>query len=943
MTFTGCNVLCRKFEMRYLFIVIALLSVLLGNAQDSKGSLVGKLTDNELGNEPLPFANVLIKGTTTGTTTDFDGLYEIPGIEPGIYTVVYSYLGYKTIEIPNVTIESGKVTTVNVPMSASEGLALEEVTVAVSTSKESEVALLLEQKKAVEIKTFIGAQELARKGIGNVEDAVVKAAGITKVASRGVVVRGLDERYNFLTINNLPISPTNWETKIPELGLFTSSLISKIDVNKIFYSGLYGDFAGATFNVDTKQIPNDGFTKISFSVGANLQSLENTFITDEENGSINFLGFGGANAREIPEALGNDNATSGEVFSAQGQDAVNAFNSDFDVDVISAPISTGFSIANAGIISKNEANAGRTAYYVGVNYGNSFGSNIGDSFLRNPQGQLIRTLNRNNSFSFDTRSNFLFSLFNRSEKNSIDFNYIFVKSTSTDAADNFGRFSEISANLQGIESKYVQSTLHQFQAVGVYRFNDRSRLRYGATYGFSQYEQPDNTIITLEDQQNGNFTFATNSGRLFRYFLNTDNNNAAITATYQLDLPTTKSENQDQLQIGFDYNNETLDVFNRFVLVNLSGVGAINIDPNNIDTSLNTAFLANNNTSYVELPDTPFLDIQTDIVATNASYNFNFSDKFNLLFGLRLENFSRSVGEDALQNSFTFDEFFVLPSFNLKYAVGNTSNVRLAGSKTYTRPKNLEIVPITRQNSVGDLILGNTDLVNSDNFNLDLKYEIFPDNNSLFSVNLFSKLIENPIERLIADSGSFIRTVFDNTDRAFLFGAEFEVQSTLGFLLQNEKLDNFSFGANLTLMDSNVSISDELQQELNLTNNSRRLQGASDFLLNADINYDVTFSPKFKSKFTFLYNTFSERISSVGSGTGSVQYEDEFEQPFNNLSFIWANKIGKGIEATFKIDNILDDTYERTIRDTNPGQTGNVSRVSYQIGTSLSLSCSYKF
>jgi outer membrane receptor protein involved in Fe transport len=929
--------------MRYLFIVIALLSVLLGNAQDSKGSLVGKLTDNELGNEPLPFANVLIKGTTTGTTTDFDGLYEIPGIEPGIYTVVYSYLGYKTIEIPNVTIESGKVTTVNVPMSASEGLALEEVTVAVSTSKESEVALLLEQKKAVEIKTFIGAQELARKGIGNVEDAVVKAAGITKVASRGVVVRGLDERYNFLTINNLPISPTNWETKIPELGLFTSSLISKIDVNKIFYSGLYGDFAGATFNVDTKQIPNDGFTKISFSVGANLQSLENTFITDEENGSINFLGFGGANAREIPEALGNDNATSGEVFSAQGQDAVNAFNSDFDVDVISAPISTGFSIANAGIISKNEANAGRTAYYVGVNYGNSFGSNIGDSFLRNPQGQLIRTLNRNNSFSFDTRSNFLFSLFNRSEKNSIDFNYIFVKSTSTDAADNFGRFSEISANLQGIESKYVQSTLHQFQAVGVYRFNDRSRLRYGATYGFSQYEQPDNTIITLEDQQNGNFTFATNSGRLFRYFLNTDNNNAAITATYQLDLPTTKSENQDQLQIGFDYNNETLDVFNRFVLVNLSGVGAINIDPNNIDTSLNTAFLANNNTSYVELPDTPFLDIQTDIVATNASYNFNFSDKFNLLFGLRLENFSRSVGEDALQNSFTFDEFFVLPSFNLKYAVGNTSNVRLAGSKTYTRPKNLEIVPITRQNSVGDLILGNTDLVNSDNFNLDLKYEIFPDNNSLFSVNLFSKLIENPIERLIADSGSFIRTVFDNTDRAFLFGAEFEVQSTLGFLLQNEKLDNFSFGANLTLMDSNVSISDELQQELNLTNNSRRLQGASDFLLNADINYDVTFSPKFKSKFTFLYNTFSERISSVGSGTGSVQYEDEFEQPFNNLSFIWANKIGKGIEATFKIDNILDDTYERTIRDTNPGQTGNVSRVSYQIGTSLSLSCSYKF
>ena len=927
--------------MNYKLLVIAVLLTITSYGQQT-GSIVGKLTDKELNNEPLPFANVLIKGTTTGTTSDFDGLYEIPGIEAGTYTIVYSYLGYQTVEI-SATVEEGKVTTINVPMSASEGVALDEVVIAVSTSKESEVALLLEQKKAVEIKTSIGAQELARKGIGNVEDAVVKAAGITKVASRGVVVRGLDERYNFLTINNLPISPTNWETKIPDLGLFTSSLISKIDVNKIFYSGLYGDFAGATFNVDTKQIPNEGFTKIGFSVGANLQSLRNSFITDEENGSINFFGFGGADDREAPSALSNENAGSSDLFSAQGQDAVNAFTSDFDVEVISAPISTGFSIANAGILGTNPEKSRRTAYYFGVNYGNSFNSNLGDSFLRNPQGQLLRTINRNNSFSFGTQSNLLFSIFNRGAKNSLDFNYIFVKSTNTEANDNFGRFAEVSANLQGIESKYVQSVLHQLQAVGVYRFNDANRLRYGLTYGTSRYEQPDNTVVTLEDQEDGNFLFSTNSGRLFRYFLNTENDNLAATLGYQLDLSSDRSENEDQLQIGFDFNNETLDVFNRFALINLSGIGAINVDPNAIDDSLNTAFLADNNTSYVELPDTPFLDISTNIIAGNASYNFNFSDKVSLLAGVRLESFTRDVGEDALQNSFSFDEFFVLPSFNLKYAVSDNSNIRLAGSRTYTRPKNLEIVPITRQNSVGDLILGNTDLENSDNLNIDLKYEIFPDNNSLFSVNLFSKVIDNPIERLIADSGSFIRTVFDNTDQATLFGAEFELQSTLGFLLQKEELNNISFGANVTLMNSEVSISDQLQQELNLTNTSRRLQGASDFLLNADVNYDVTFSPKLKSKFTLLFNTFSERISSVGSGTGSVQYQDEFEQPFNNLSFIWANKIGSGLEASFKVNNLLDDTYERTIVNSNPGQDGNLSRVSYKIGTSLSLSCSYKF
>ena len=93
------------------------------------GGVVGKLLDAELNNEPLAFANILIKGTTIGTTSDFDGLYEIAGLDPGTYTVVYSYLGYETVEIPNVEVVAGKVTNINVPLSASAGVALEEVVV----------------------------------------------------------------------------------------------------------------------------------------------------------------------------------------------------------------------------------------------------------------------------------------------------------------------------------------------------------------------------------------------------------------------------------------------------------------------------------------------------------------------------------------------------------------------------------------------------------------------------------------------------------------------------------------------------------------------------------------------------------------------------------------------------------------------------------------------
>ncbi len=58
---------------KILFITFLALSQFV-IAQD-KGTLKGLLTDKETNNEPLPFANVQIKGTSIGTTTDFDGNY----------------------------------------------------------------------------------------------------------------------------------------------------------------------------------------------------------------------------------------------------------------------------------------------------------------------------------------------------------------------------------------------------------------------------------------------------------------------------------------------------------------------------------------------------------------------------------------------------------------------------------------------------------------------------------------------------------------------------------------------------------------------------------------------------------------------------------------------------------------------------------------------------
>ena len=61
--------------MRLNSLLLFLLFSLLGFSQN--GRVIGTILDKEYNNEPLPFANILIKGTTIGTSTDFDGNYSL--------------------------------------------------------------------------------------------------------------------------------------------------------------------------------------------------------------------------------------------------------------------------------------------------------------------------------------------------------------------------------------------------------------------------------------------------------------------------------------------------------------------------------------------------------------------------------------------------------------------------------------------------------------------------------------------------------------------------------------------------------------------------------------------------------------------------------------------------------------------------------------------------
>ena len=60
------------------------------------GTITGSVTDSE-NNDALPGVNVILKNTTNGTNTDFNGNFSLDNIESGD-VLVFSYLGYKTLE-----------------------------------------------------------------------------------------------------------------------------------------------------------------------------------------------------------------------------------------------------------------------------------------------------------------------------------------------------------------------------------------------------------------------------------------------------------------------------------------------------------------------------------------------------------------------------------------------------------------------------------------------------------------------------------------------------------------------------------------------------------------------------------------------------------------------------------------------------------------------------
>ncbi|UZR97544.1 SusC/RagA family TonB-linked outer membrane protein [Chondrinema litorale] len=219
-------------------------------------TISGKVTDAQT-NEPIPGASILIKGTTKGTVTDFDGNYKIIAPEDG--TLQISYVGFTTQEV-----EVGGRSTIDIALATDLNQLEEILIVGYGTSNKEDVTGAVTNVDAV--------KEINNRPINNVESVLQgTVAGVTVVNNSGdptstptIRIRGIgtmNDEAPLYVVDGIPNAPVPNPTDIKTMTVLKDASAAAI----------YGVRAAAgVILIETKK-GEAGKPKVSFNAYGGFQ------------------------------------------------------------------------------------------------------------------------------------------------------------------------------------------------------------------------------------------------------------------------------------------------------------------------------------------------------------------------------------------------------------------------------------------------------------------------------------------------------------------------------------------------------------------------------------------------------------------------------------------------------------------------------------------------
>ena len=734
-------------------------------------------------------------------------------------------------------------------------------------------------------------------------------------------------------MNGLPVPSNDPEKKNLNLEIFSTDIVESVSIDKVYSSKLFGDFAGGNVDIISKDYKGKGFLKLDIGSKINTNALaENNF--NLQKGYNNF-GFGTAT---IP---GNSLTSYG--FNTLQLESKNPFAGSLGI--------SGGKYFNVGT-------NGKLGFFATANF-NTVDNSFTDGRATSINGAGVAN-NDFNEFTLMSYSTSFTGMGNVSYKinssNKINFNSVFINTSSLSKEEYSGYFVDGAGDGNGFirRNKYDKNTVWINQLLGDHKLTERSKFNWGVSYNTIIGDEPDRAQNKLNKYPQGYILLSQSAANNHRYFQKLEENE--IAANLSVDYKFRKNADGDykgKFTLGYSVRMKHRDFeatqFN--FKPNNSHLADV-VDINNLDLFFNqqnysndyfeiSTFRGGGVTPNATKPQYYKGDLFVNGGFLNTEYMFN--TKLTAVLGLRTEyllqktEWNTSLAPSGDKNE--LDKIAFLPSLTMKYELNEKQNLRFGFSKTYTFPQFKETIPFIYE-GVNESKIGNKDLYESDDYNIDIKWEMFPKNEEVISFTAFGKYIQNPINEVTIVSSTNDISWVNSGDFAYVAGGEIEYRKLL-FNMDEGNTKKLSAGINASYLYSNQELSAnkvarETDYNVSFTNKESKLTGASDLLLNADISFVTEWNNKESNlNTTIAFTQFSDRVYAIGTNNRGNQVD----KAFGSLDFITKVKLNKNLGLGFVAKNLLNPSINRV----QENQNGAVNVLSYKKGIDVSLGINYQF
>lgn len=883
--------------------IVCIFTMLISLKSFSQTAVItGKITD-ETNNLPLTGATVSVTGKKS-VITQSDGSYTIPGLTPGKYELLVSYVGYDTKKISDAEVLKDQTTTVNITLLPAKNTNLKDVVVtSTSAKKENLNTLLVTRRNASVVSDGISADMIRKSPDKNTGDVLKRISGTSVQDGKYVVVRGMNDRYNEAILNGIILPSSESDRKTFAFDIFPSEVVDNITIYKSAQPDLPGSFAGGLVQVNTKEIPDRSFLSIKTSIGFNSITVNKDFYT-YPGSNTDWAGYDNK-VRILPKIVANTSTARfnslGDIDPKKKEMLDRSFGNDWRVYPRSGtPLNNSFQLSGG---FNAPLNPGNTYPKLGGIFGITYNSTL-------TYGEQQRTYTLSPEISTEYPDfKFKDSIYSQNiltsglanfslrlnANNKIYFNNILSINSTDELITRVGYNNAVGQNdIHAYSYHYTSNRILNTQLGGEH-FLPKSKIKINwfGYYTSLKRSEPDNRFVLYSRNDSAARYFANlayggalstvSSG--LHYFSNIKDNSAGGNIDFL--VPFNLISNKQSFKIGGSYYHNDRNTKLRYFNTNYSDqvvggpilnepIGQI-FSPTNFDPRKGL---------YLAEPAFTFLGYSGSVQTTTAYAMFDnrFTKQVRLVWGVRLEKYHNIVNgldpEYKAQKVTDIKKDDWLPSANLIYSVLPKANLRFSYGRTVTRPVYRELSPnIYYDFVINATYTGNPNLKVTNIDNYELRWEHFFANSQYYSASVFYKKLKNAIEPIVILTGADSYTIgFSNINQTINQGIELELRKDFSFI--SKPLENLAFYANASFIKSAVDTIGIYDSK----KSSRTLFGQSPYIVNTSVTYT---EPKSNIGVSVLFNKTGPRIWLLDQS----YYRIIFEEPRPILDF----KISKGL------------------------------------------------